>query len=265
MSTNAGCKITRISTFSRPEETMLHPGPDRPVRSEATDPPSVSKAELLQALGGLVRGLSAIFWGLPLALLVCVKTATREGPETFGVAPPVLATALLCYGLWQLGGFQPHERIGSRALDRAKLLALTNLGLAPFTYWWGRIPGEPIYYVSFGLLIISAVLFLACLNQLLHRLTAMLPDETLRTETNLFTTLNLNLLIGLVVLMLSYLVLRRVESLPPTVRAAVEITLMLRYWILVVLISVPLAITMAMVWKIKEVLLASVLEAGTTS
>ena len=35
--------------------------------------------ELLRALGKLVRGLSALFWGLPLTLLICVRTAMSDG------------------------------------------------------------------------------------------------------------------------------------------------------------------------------------------
>ena len=237
-------------------------GLDRPP-SLAAPSDLLSKGELLRALGRLVRGLSAIFWGLPLALLICVKTATREGPDLFGLAPPILSTGLICYGLWQLDGFQRRERIWSRALDRTKLLAMTNLGLSPFAYWWGQLPTEPLYAASFGLLIVSAVLFLFCLNQLLQRLTAMLPDKMLRAETDLFTSMNRYLLAALVGLILSYLVLQRVEYLPPLLLEVVEIAYALRYWILVLLISVPLAITMAMIWKIKEVLLDSVIEAGT--
>lgn len=34
--------------------------------------------ELLRSLGQLSRGLSAVFWGLPLALVVCVQTAKGD-------------------------------------------------------------------------------------------------------------------------------------------------------------------------------------------
>ena len=243
---------------------MLSPGPDRPAAVPANSPALLSKAELLRALSRLVRGLSAIFWGLPLALLICVKTATREGPDILGLAPPLLATGLICYGLWQLDGFQQRERVWNRVLDRTKLLSLVNLGLSPFTYWWALLPGEPLYAASFGLLVASAVLFLVSLNQLLGRLTAMLPDEMLRAETNLFATMNLYLLGCAAALVTSYLLLTRAESLPLVLLRVVEIAYALRHLILVLLISVPLAITMAMIWKIKEVLLDSVIEAGTT-
>src|SRR5580765_8518194 len=68
-----------------------------------TMPESAPNPELLSSLGRLVRGLSAIFWGLPLALVVCVQTAKGEWFEKFGVFPPLIATSLLFYGLMLLG------------------------------------------------------------------------------------------------------------------------------------------------------------------
>ena len=35
-------------------------------------PDPAPNVELLRSLGRLVRGLSALFWGLPLALIVCL-------------------------------------------------------------------------------------------------------------------------------------------------------------------------------------------------
>src|SRR5438067_5337626 len=84
---------------------------------------SVPNAELLRSLGRLVRGLSALFWGLPIALVVCWETAYAkvEGLKAFTVVPPLVATALLVYGLWQLGDFQKQERVWRAALDRARI------------------------------------------------------------------------------------------------------------------------------------------------
>ena len=41
-------------------------------------PDPAPNPELMRSLGRLVRGLSALFWGLPLALVVCPNTATFE-------------------------------------------------------------------------------------------------------------------------------------------------------------------------------------------
>jgi len=74
-----------------------------------------------------------------------------------GILPPVLTTALLLYGLLQLGGFQKQERIWRTALDRATALAIVNVGLAPFIYWWNRMPGVSFYSLAVGMLMFSSL------------------------------------------------------------------------------------------------------------
>src|SRR5437879_2924771 len=157
----------------------------------------VPNADLLRSLGRLVRGLSALFWGLPAALIVCFYTAKAEGLKSYGLAPlarPLAATGLLVYALWQLGGFQKQERVWRNALDRARILSLINFGLSPFLYWWNRVPGQAFFLAMVIAFALSGLLFLGSINLMLQRLGAMLPDETLRLETKQFTTLNLNLL-----------------------------------------------------------------------
>ena len=51
---------------------FIHPS-ESPIISRMSD--TLAKPELLRSLGRLVRGLSALFWGLPAALLICVETA----------------------------------------------------------------------------------------------------------------------------------------------------------------------------------------------
>ena len=102
-----------------------------------------TKAELLRSLGRLARGLSALFWGLPAALVICAETARADWLKSFGLVPALVATGLLLYGLWQMGDFQKQERPWRNALDRAKLLGLVNFGLCPFLYWHNKMPAQP--------------------------------------------------------------------------------------------------------------------------
>src|SRR4051812_11357742 len=88
-------------------------------------------SELLSSLGRLVRGLSALFWGLPIALVVCVKTEKSDWLRPFGIFPAFTATILLYYGLLLIGHFQQQERVWRSALDRAKALALVNISFSP--------------------------------------------------------------------------------------------------------------------------------------
>ncbi|MBI4663130.1 MAG: hypothetical protein HY735_30350 [Verrucomicrobia bacterium] len=218
------------------------------------------KAELLRSLGRLVKGLSALFWGLPLALLICVKTATSDWLKPLGIAPPLLANGLLFYGLWQLSHFQKQERVWNHALDRAKLLCIANIGLSPFVFWWNQVPQVPLFSLALGLLTLSSLLFLFNLNHVLQRLTAMLPDETLRHETNFFTSLNLYLLLALVALAAVLLTLEQINSLPVILIDFLKAFELVRQWVFVFLLLLPLAMTMTLIWKIKEAILTSAFE-----
>jgi hypothetical protein len=225
-------------------------------------PDPAPNAELLRSLGRLVRGLSALFWGLPITLIVCFYTAKADSLRTFGIVPPLVTTGLLAYGLWQLGDFQKQERVWRTALDRARLLSLFNFGLSPFLYWWNKIPANAFFLVMVTLLALSALLFLGSVNLVLRRLGAMLPDEALRLETKQFTTLNLNLLFATFLLALFYVGLGQFHTLPFWLGTVVSVMERSSLWFLILLILLPLAMTMALLWKTKEVILDNVFGAS---
>ena len=217
-----------------------------------------SNPELLHSLGRLVRGLSALFWGLPTALIVCVSTAKTEFLRISGVVPALVTMGLLYFGLWQIGKFQKQERLWRNALDRAKISALINIGLCPFLFWWNRFPREQFFVYGVAMLALSGLIFLFNLNHVLERLGAMLPDETLRQETKQFTALNRGLLILLVLLAGLYLFLGRMPELPRHLGVLAEVLGRSSFWVIVFLLLLPLAMTMALLWKTKEVILDSV-------
>jgi hypothetical protein len=212
----------------------------------------------MRSLGRLVRGLSALFWGLPLGLVLSVYVATNEWAQPPHLFAPVIVAGLLFYGLHLLGDFQKKERIWREALDRTKLLALVNLGLSPFVFWYNRLPHVPFFSVAVLLLMVSGLLFLFNLNHVLQRLAAMLPDETLRTETRVFGNLNTSLLSAIMLVFGLLFVLRQIESLPEAIINFLQAMEYVRYWLLVFLILLPMAMTMTLIWKIKEVIFASV-------
>lgn len=223
-----------------------------------TPAPSPARADLLPSLGRLVRGLVLLFWGLPLSLVVCLQTARTTLLAGAGILPPVLALGLVVHALFLIASFQPRERVWVRALDRVRALALINLGLAPFLHWWRQMPEVTHYQVAVVVLAASGLAFLVTLNAALRRLVAMLPDETLRLEVRLFTNLNLALLaaLGLLGLALKFgLHLGGAANRSPWV-----LGLMLHFGTaaLLVLSLLPMALTMTLIWKIKEAILQSV-------
>ena len=217
-----------------------------------------NKTELLRSLGRLARGLSALFWGLPAALLTCAETARAEWLKPLGMLPPLAVNGLLFYGLWQLGRFQKQERIWRSVLDRAQLLGLVNLGLCPFLYWQNKMPAQPFFNAAVFVLVLSAILFLFNLNLVLKQLGAMLPDETLRQETRQFTALNRWLLVALLLGTAAYVLLLHDPSLPARLGDLFFWINRFSFWALTFFALLPLAMTMALIWKTKEVILDGV-------
>jgi hypothetical protein len=221
-------------------------------------PDPAPNPELLRSLGRLARGLSALFWSLPAALVVCAETARAEWLKPWGIVPALVATALPLYGLWLMGSFQKQERPWRNALDRAELPGLVNFGLCPFLYWHSQMPAQNFFNAALLVLALSALLFLFNLNVVLKQLGAMLPDETLRHETRQFTALNRFLLAALLFFGVAYAVLLRDPRLPVALGAIFAWLQDFGFWVLTFFALLPLAMTMALIWKTKEVILDSV-------
>ena len=221
-------------------------------------PDAPLNSDLLRSLGHLARGLSALFWGLPASLVICVETAKADWLEPLGIIPALVTTGSLLYGLWQMSDFQKQERPWRNALDRAKLLGLVNFGLCPFLYWHNKMPREFFFEAVIFVLVLSGVLFLFNLNVVLKQLAAMLPAETLRHEMRLFTALNCWLIVGLLFLCIAYTVLLHASWLPLESDMLLVWLNRLGLWTFIFFALLPLAMTMALIWKTKEVILDSV-------
>lgn len=224
--------------------------------------PEDRNTALLQSLRRLVRGLSALFWALPVTTVVVAVQAFNGEWLRLGLLPITTVTALLFYGTHLLGGFQRQERVWMNAVERTRLLALVNLGLSPFLFFWSKLPGDEFFTITVEIMFLTLLIFLYLLNSVLARLAAMLPDETLRGEAALFTRLNqIILLIVMTALPFHYLV----HSLSKLPRFLVELLLlldrggpMLELMLLMIFILLPVAMTMALLWKTKETIMNGV-------
>ena len=100
------------------------------------------------------------------------------------------------------------------------------------------------------------------INQVLRRLAAMLPDEKLRAETKMFTTLNIALFLAVFVGLAVYLGIG-----PGAAAARASVGRIVTgdnprgLWLVLFLDLMPLAMTLAILWKIKEVIFLSIFEA----
>jgi len=125
------------------------------------------------------------------------------------------------------------------------------------------VPGQMFFSLAVLILGTSSLLFLFNLNVLLERLGAMLPDETLRLETRQFTAINRGLLLALLLLAAVYLCFAQLPDLPITLRLVALLLERYRLTAMIVLVLLPLAMTMALIWKTKEVILESVFGNGS--
>ena len=218
------------------------------------------KKSILKSVGRLIRGLSALFWGLPVALLSEAHTDLYGRAREMGILLPLLTNAMLLFGLVQIGKFQAQERIWSKAVERSILIGVLNLGLTPFLFFWHDFPGIPFYSFSVALLFFCGLTYLYHLNYVLKRLAFMIPDETLRHDTELFSGLNRRMLSMMMILTLLYHVIWLLPSLPAPIFIILKMVESVRPWLIVFMVVMPVAMTMTMVWKIKEILLDNLYE-----
>jgi hypothetical protein len=218
-------------------------------------PLPATHTELRISLGRLSRGLSALFWGLPIALILSVQAATFNWLGALGplshFAPPA-AFALLLYGILLLRRFRPDEPGWTAALDRAQLLALTNLGLSPFLQWHQRLPDTALFSTAVLLLALFSLAFLLSLNALLRRLAAFLPDPLVQLETAALTRLSSLCLLLLPILGIAWMAAWRWPSPPSPLRGLLIALDGFRPFVFLFLTLLPLAFTMSLLWKIKE-------------
>ena len=220
-----------------------------------------TQPDLLPALARVVRGTSMLFWGLPVAMVVSIMSTLSNWTDAawpMGMLMPPVAFGVLWVGLWLLGAFQPQERVWQAALGQAKLLGLFNLGLSPFLHWHHRAPDELYFANAVWLLALVFVFYLMALNKTLARLAAMLPDETLRVESQLFSRMNRVLLAMTPIGFGAMYLMSLIDEPPELLFRLVAMAAQFRPWLFMAFVLIPLSMTMSLLWKTKESILASV-------
>lgn len=212
----------------------------------------------LSALPHVVRGLSALFWALPIDLLSTARTALSETWSPAGPLPCILAALLIVYGLHHLAQLHPQERIWQAALERASILGWLNVALSPTAYWFSRRPDEPFFRSGLTLQTVAGLALLLALNHVLRRLVALIPDETLRIETRLFTRFNVGILALIAAAMASLTFLQTSSTTASIAPRVTALALNIEPWQLILPALLPISLTMTMLWKAKEAVFAGI-------
>lgn len=203
----------------------------------------------------VLRGLSAIFWGLPVALLAVARHFLVLWPTIYDLVLPPLAAGIVLYGVGRLHRLHPRERIWQRAILETETLALIATGLAPFLFLWNRVPEEAFFARAVGLMLAVSLGLLVSLTRTLSRLAALLPDEPTRADARLFHGITRYLVLVLFGVVAAVAVREWPSSLTRLLALPREPVGFARQALLLLLTLIPVAMAMAVTWKLKEVVL----------
>ena len=87
------------------------PGPVPPAAPAFGRGEAGNEAGHLAGLTGVLRGLSAVFWGLPLCLLTFARHFLGFWTTGYDLVLPPAAAGLLLFGLIRMSQFQRQERV----------------------------------------------------------------------------------------------------------------------------------------------------------
>ncbi len=240
--------------------TRVLPAPDPGSTAFPVDAAS-GEPRRREALAGVLRGLSAVFWGLPLTLLAFARHFLSLWPTGYDLILPPVGAGLLLFGLLKMGPFQRQERVWQRALFVAQVFGLFLVGLSPFLYLWSRMPAVDLFARAVLVLVVVALGFLVALTRALARLAAMLPDAIARGDARLFQGLaayGVTVLLGVG----SVIYFRQAPpSLSDFLFLPRQPVGLAQQSVLLILTLGPVAMSMAVAWKLKEVVFALVVGA----
>lgn len=201
----------------------------------------------------VIRGLSAVFWGMPLSLLICVRSAATDWLRPYDVLYSVAALALVGFGTWQLSWLHEiKDPRWSRHLERSKVFAVINVGLSPFILFWNRYPQHFFFNWMISLLAVGGLLYLFFFNQTLRRMVSIFNDRLLQSEITFFSYMNSISLSVLMACTVVYIATRRLAIGDPYLSAIGNPFLPIGQYALLILVLLPLSLTMTITWKVKE-------------
>jgi|GEM_PF-744797 len=214
-------------------------------------PPSV--------LRDLVRGLTFLFWGLPLCVVIFAAVATTAGFGHLGVIGPAIPPMLICYGFIQVGSAVGGDLVWRRQVDRALLLGLIMVGLAPFLYWWHRVPENLFFSSMVIVLCVTGFAMLFVMSYLIQQLAFALGEPILLLDARrLGSYVRISAITSIAVL-LSHVVGGIFKLLPQEYLDAVLDTSHPVFLAgVVIFVLTPLATVMSLLWKMKQLILNSV-------
>ena len=205
-----------------------------------------------QTLVRMIRGFGAVFWGLPISLLlffgaveVHLASQVRLPSCIAGLVVVYVGLVLLRFSGLRAKGWARHARNG---LISTFLL----IYLGPFIYWYTYLPPSGAYYMlNMGLFSVSVILLLFSVNRLAAELGHEAHDRDLMVESRLCgwsVILLMFLPTALTAVFSSYMAMKYESSLLAEMRGVRRSSPL---WIHIFFL-IPLSLTMTSAWKAKE-------------
>lgn len=131
----------------------------------------------------VLRGLSALFWGLPAALVASIHVSLDSNAMGSRFILPMGAFALLAFGSHQLRWVSVTGVTGwGNRVDLLRILSLGQLFLSPFLFFYARAADQWLFIGSLYVLGLNWVVFLMVLCNLIGGIVQTSPDPTLHQD-----------------------------------------------------------------------------------
>ncbi|MBU1694771.1 MAG: hypothetical protein KJ726_11620 [Verrucomicrobia bacterium] len=205
----------------------------------------------------LARGLSCVFWGIPLSLLLF------SGALDFRLLPhlrlPAFVVGLLLVfcGVLYLHRVPPLTRRWPRRIQQALLILLVLVYLSPFVLWWRAMPQVPYYSANMLAMMVVTMWGFLVVNQVAAEVGLAFGDRTFSVEARLCGWLAVLFLLvpGLLAWGRSQLATAPLEN--SRMASLVLVPYLMPRWMMALML-LPFTLTMTMVWRAKELCLRAI-------
>lgn len=198
------------------------------------------------ALIGVARGFSCIFWGIPLSLLLFSGALDIRIFSFIRMPAYVLGIFVVYIGTVFLQRAGALSDTWNRRVRQLLFLLLIEVYLAPFVYWWRQMPQVLYFAANMAGLVICTTWVLFVANRLAGEVCRILRDNTFLIETQVSGWIA----VGFMLTPLAYALYTAIRVI---FRPAGEVFFVLDMplWIYA-LALLPFTFTMAVSWKMKE-------------
>ena len=132
----------------------------------------------------LLQGLSAVFWSLPLILLLGLSAffVQRQDLLPYHNLFLILSFGLMAFGAWKLLGVKAPGQCWRRRTRRTMITAAVGAYFSMFVIWWRIAPDSLLLLLNVLGFYLSGVALLTVLATALAELARRLDEQTLRSD-----------------------------------------------------------------------------------